>query len=139
MGSTYDTDVLSFVKLPFNLRYEGLLYILYRKLFINPDLFELRVSRKFKNPTNSKYGAVLIVDDNDVEYMFESLDDSESKVRVEIYIKKVPIGMGQSSTNMVQGSMVGEGSENTLSPHGSKSVQGAVNVFRVVVLVGLGS
>ncbi|KAK1394875.1 hypothetical protein POM88_013931 [Heracleum sosnowskyi] len=107
--STYDRDVIGFVKLHFNLRYEGILNILYRKLSIDPELFKLRVSRRFKNPTTNKYGVVLIADDDDVEYMLESLDDSESKVRVELYIEKVQIGMGQSSIDLVQCSKVGEG------------------------------
>ncbi|KAK1366065.1 hypothetical protein POM88_041626 [Heracleum sosnowskyi] len=54
--------------------------------------------------------------------MFESLDDSESKVRVELYIENVSIGKGQNSANMVQCSKVGEGSETTSTTHGSENV-----------------
>lgn len=66
-GCAYDKDVVRFVKLNFNLRYQELLHVLYTKLYIYPNLFKLNVSRRFMNPTTSKYKVVLIVDDDDVE------------------------------------------------------------------------
>lgn len=124
IGSTYDRDVIAFVKLHFNLKYVEILNVLYRKLAINPESFKLKIFRRFKNPSTNKYGVVLIVDDDDVEYMFESVDDSESKPRVELYIEKVPIGMSISSGDMFRYSNVGE---NTSSNHGSKSFQGGID------------
>lgn len=62
-----------------------------------------------------------IIDNDDLEYIFKSLDDSDSKIRVEIYIEKVQIDLGQSLTEFVQYPKVGEDCENTLS---TCSVQG---------------
>lgn len=81
IGSTYDRDVIAFVKLHFNLKHVEIQNVLYRKLDINPESFKLKIFRRFKNPSTNKYGVVSIVDD-DVEFMFESVGDSESKARV---------------------------------------------------------
>lgn len=61
--------------------------------------------------------------------MFESLDCSECKVRVELYIEKVPIDLVKSSTKIFRSSKVGSDSENT----SGKKVQRVYT--RVVVIV----
>lgn len=128
IGATYDRDVRRFVKLHFNLRYEGLLDVLYKKLFIDPKLCKLSILRRFLDPTTKKYGVAPIFDDDDIEYVFESLDDSESKVRVELYIDKIPIDLCNNTNDMIQCSKVGESSENTSASYSSKSVQWGRNV-----------
>ncbi|KAL8114232.1 hypothetical protein AgCh_021186 [Apium graveolens] len=77
IGSTFNGDVVAFVKLKFGLKYEELVDVVYKKLNIDPNIFRLRVSLRFMSPMKNKYGVVLLVDDDDLEYMFESLDGSE--------------------------------------------------------------
>lgn len=119
VGSAYDRDVVCFVKLNFDLKYLEFLNIVYKKLSIDPNFFKLKISRRFMNPTTRKYGVVLILDDDDLEFMFETLDGSGgSKVRVDLYIEEVSISSCQASM-----SSLNEGSANTSSTHGSKSVE----------------
>ncbi|KAK1379307.1 hypothetical protein POM88_026051 [Heracleum sosnowskyi] len=56
--------------------------------------------------------------------MFETLDDAESKVRVNLYIEKVSTDLGQRATKLVNFSKVGKSSERTSSTHSSESVRG---------------
>ncbi|KAL8144849.1 hypothetical protein AgCh_003170 [Apium graveolens] len=100
IGSTYDRDVVAFVKLNFGLKYEELVNVVYKKLNIDPNMFRLRVSRRFMNPITNKYGVVLLVDDDDLEYMFEFLDGSGSQCA------RGSVSSGSSSRNLV-GSSVG--------------------------------
>ncbi|KAL8103797.1 hypothetical protein AgCh_028121 [Apium graveolens] len=57
--------------------------------------------------------------------MFESLEDAESKVRVELYIEKVPTYVGQYAVELVSCSNVGISSEKTTSTHSSEIVRGS--------------
>ncbi|KAK1388475.1 hypothetical protein POM88_016653 [Heracleum sosnowskyi] len=128
IGSMYDKDPIRFVKLLFNLNFRGLLDLLYAKLFIDPNLYKLRVLRRVMNSTTNKFGIAPIVDDDDVDYLFESLDGLGSKTHVELYVEKIPIGLSESSNDMVQCSKIGESSENTSTSHNSRSVQFSENI-----------
>ncbi|KAK1391744.1 hypothetical protein POM88_010800 [Heracleum sosnowskyi] len=99
IGSIYDKDLIRFVKLLFNLNFRGLLDLLYAKLFIDPNLYKLRVLRRVMNSMTNKFGITPIDDDDDVDYLFESLDGSESKTHVELYVEKIPIGLSESSND----------------------------------------
>ncbi|KAK1397253.1 hypothetical protein POM88_007157 [Heracleum sosnowskyi] len=127
-GYAYDKDPIRFVKLLFNLNFRGLIDFLYAKLFIDPNLYNLKVLRRVLNCSTDKFGVAPIVNDDDVEYMFESLDCSGSKVHVELYVEKVPIDFAQNSNDMVEGSKIGESSENTSTSQNSKSVQWGENI-----------
>lgn len=128
IGSGYDKDVVSFVKLRYTLKYKEFLNILYNKLYIDLKLYKLGVSCRFMNHVIKKYGVVLIEDDDDLEFMLESLEDSDNRVRVELYIEKVPTDLEQSLFDIVNYSKVGETFENTYNTYNLKSVQGG-NVF----------
>lgn len=65
-----------------------------------------------------------IANDDDLEFMFESLDVSGIKTRVELYIEKIPIDLCESSVEMVYRSKAGASFENTSGSNSSKSVQG---------------
>ncbi|KAK1381944.1 SWIM-type domain-containing protein [Heracleum sosnowskyi] len=122
IGSAYDRDVIASVKLHFDLKYEELLNVVHKKLNIDPNLGRLRVSRRFMNPTTNKYAVVLLVDDDDLEYMFETLDCSCGKVRVELYIEKILIGLSEISTESAKCSKIGEDCEISSSTRSLKSV-----------------
>ena len=125
IGASYDKDPIRFVKLLFNLKFKGLLDLLYSKLFIDQNLFNLRVLRRVINSSTNKFGVAPIIDDDDVEYMFESLNGSGSKVHVELYVEKLSITVCQNLDDMVQSSKVADSSENTST---SKSVQWGENI-----------
>lgn len=78
------------------------------------------------NSTTNRFGVAPIVDDDNVEYMFESLDGSGSKIHVELYAKKVWIVVCQNLVDIVPSSKIGENSENTST---STSVQLGENIL----------
>lgn len=124
--STYDKDPVRFVKLPFNLKFGGLLNLLHTKLFIDLNLYKLRVLRNVMNSTTKIFSIALIVDDNDVDYILESLEGSGSKVYVELCVEKDLIE--SESSNEVQCSKVCESLKYTSTLYNSRSVQLGGNI-----------
>ncbi|KAK1398564.1 hypothetical protein POM88_008427 [Heracleum sosnowskyi] len=127
----YDKNVISFVKLYSNLKYEQVLNVVYKKLFLDPKLFKLKIWRRFMNPTTNKFIVVLMVDDDDAEYMFELLVDcgSESGSKapvVELYIEKIPIDL-RGNSNESQCSKFGVAPTNSLGS--SQSIQQSTGAY----------
>ncbi|KAK1365398.1 hypothetical protein POM88_040959 [Heracleum sosnowskyi] len=78
VGCVYDKNVVSFVKLYSNWNYEQVVNVVYKKLFIDSKLLKLKIWRRFMNPMTNMFIVALMVDDDDVEYMFDLLDDCGS-------------------------------------------------------------
>lgn len=73
-GVKYDSKMIRLVKLKLNLRFEGLLNLLYAKLCTENTLYKLTISCRFLNPITYLVELALLYDnDDDVEYMFEHL------------------------------------------------------------------
>lgn len=87
-GVKYDRKMTRLVKLDLNLKFEGLLNLLYAKLWTDSTMCKLFISRRFLNPSTNLFEIAPMFDDDDVEYMFESVNYSSLRNYVELYVEK---------------------------------------------------
>ncbi|KAK1396349.1 hypothetical protein POM88_006212 [Heracleum sosnowskyi] len=114
-GVKYDRKMTRLVKLEFNLRFEGLLNLLYAKLWMDDTLYKLNICRRFLNPSTNLYEIAPMFDDDDVQYMFESVDYSSLRNYVELYVEKISTSSKQHSNAMVEMSKSGDRSSSSYS------------------------
>lgn len=68
IGKSYDRDVITFVKLHYDLKYEEFIHVLYRKLSISPNLYKLSVSGRFPNLETKTFEVVFRARNSFVSY-----------------------------------------------------------------------
>ncbi|KAL8110143.1 hypothetical protein AgCh_026022 [Apium graveolens] len=119
-GVKYDRKMTRLVKLELNLKFEGLLNLLHTKLWTDSTLYKLNVSRRFLNPSTNMFEIAQMFDDDDIEYMFESVAFSSLRNYVELYVDKISVGSGK---NLNIGGKMSTSGERSSSSYSSKKLR----------------
>ncbi|KAL8157715.1 hypothetical protein AgCh_002427 [Apium graveolens] len=119
-GVKYDRKMTRLVKLEPNLKFEGLLNLLHTKLWTDSTLYKLNVSRRFLNPSTNMFEIAPMFDDDDIEYMFESVAFSKLRNYVELYVDKISVGSGK---NLNVGGEMSISGERSSSSYNSKKLR----------------
>ncbi|KAL8156429.1 hypothetical protein AgCh_001498 [Apium graveolens] len=119
-GVKYDRKMTRLVKLELNLKFEGLLNLLHTKLWTYSTLYKLNVSRRFLNPSTNMFEIAPMFDDDDIEYMFESVAFSSLRNYVELYVDKISVG---SDKNLNVGGEMSISGERSSSSYSSKKLR----------------
>lgn len=89
-GCSYDRQMSRLVKLDVSFKFKQLCHVIHAKLNIDATLYGLKIMHRCFNPVTKMFGVAPILDDDDVELMFELVTSLGVKnCVVELYVERV--------------------------------------------------